>query len=346
LSACNHAIDQNEAQACANQVADANPNVILPGIDFFTPLMYSLFTEFPVVEMQPIFIADFDQPGVYSPFGGCASAFPGSAQLIADVKGHDRLAIIWAENAPGTECWKDTQERFYQYYADTLDNFTFKGFPYTPGEQASYPAVIQQVADYLQGAEKPAVFMGLQAPDCASFIPGLRSAGEDAPVYVSNSCDDEAVRGLPESEGTEFETPGYIVEQPELYDEFVQYELAQREAAIDEYGPKSPRSSFMRSMFSAVVFAYQVANQALAAGKDIDDREAFRKAIGAVDNFHLLGYPPVSCAGNVPEYESICQRQTNFSIWDGDTYTPDPDLPDGIDVTDLLVAVQQASPRQ
>ena len=37
------------------------------------------------------------------------------------------------------------------------------GFPYTPGEQAGYPAVIQQVADYLQGAENPAIFMGIQA---------------------------------------------------------------------------------------------------------------------------------------------------------------------------------------
>ena len=31
---------------------------------------------------------------------------------------------------PATECWQDTQERFYQYYADTLENFEFQGFPY------------------------------------------------------------------------------------------------------------------------------------------------------------------------------------------------------------------------
>ena len=99
------------------------------GVDFFTPLMYPLFTDFPVVETLPIFIADFDQPGVISPFGGCPTAFPSSAQMIADIKKHDRLAVIWAENAPGTECWKDTQERFYQYYADTLDNFEFQGVP-------------------------------------------------------------------------------------------------------------------------------------------------------------------------------------------------------------------------
>ena len=140
LAYCGHLVDQNEAQACANQLADANPNMIIPGVDFFTPLMYPLFTDFPVVEMLPIFIADFDQPGVYGIFGGCVTAFPSSAELIAEVKGHDRLAVIWSENAPGTECWRDTHERFYQYYADTLDNFAFQGFPYTPGDQATIRA--------------------------------------------------------------------------------------------------------------------------------------------------------------------------------------------------------------
>ena len=347
LVVCRHGADQNEAQACANELAAANPNVIVPGIDFFTPLMYPIFAPFPVVEMQPIFIADFDQPGVYAPFGGCASAFPSSAQMIAEIKGHDRLAIIWAENAPGTECWQDTQERFYQYYADTLDGFEFMGFPYTPGEQAGYPAVIQQVSDYLEGAENPAVFMGIAAPDCASFIQGLRSAGEESAVYTSNSCDDESVRGLPESAGTFFETPGFIVEQPELYSEFTQFMLAEREAALDAYGPQSPRGSFMRSMFSAVLFVYQVANAALEDGVDIDDREAFREAIATVEDFYLLGYQPVSCAGNVSEYESICQRKTNYSVWDGESYTPDTDITDGyIDVTDLLLAVEEALPRQ
>ena len=172
-SCARHAVDQNEAQACANQLADANPNVIVPGIDFFTPLMYPIFAPFPVVEMQPIFIADFDQPGVYAPFGGCASAFPSSAQMIAEIKGHDRLAIIWAENAPGTECWRDTQERFYQYYADTLDGVRVHRASRTrPGEQAGYPAVIQQVSDYLAGSREPRHLHGHRGPGLRLVHPG------------------------------------------------------------------------------------------------------------------------------------------------------------------------------
>ena len=214
LSYCGHLVDQNEAQACANQLADANPNMIIPGVDFFTPLMYPLFADFPVVEMLPIFIADFDQPGVYGIFGGCVTAFPSSAQIIAEVKGHDRLGVIWSQNAPGTECWVDTHERFYQYYADTLDNFAFKGFPFTPGDQATIPPVAQQIADYLEGAENPAVHLGAQATDCAAQIQALRAAGVEAQIYTTAACDSEAIRGLPESEGIDFEVPGYIVSNP------------------------------------------------------------------------------------------------------------------------------------
>ena len=184
--------------------------------------------------------------------------------MIAEIKGHDRLAIIWAEKRPARSAGRTRRSASTSTTPTRWTSFEFMGFPYTPGEQAGYPAVIQQVSDYLQGAENPAVFMGIAAPDCASFIQGLRSAGEESAVYTSNSCDDESVRGLPESAGTFFETPGFIVEQPELYSEFTQFMLAEREAALDAYGPQSPRGSFMRSMFSAVLFVYQVANAALA----------------------------------------------------------------------------------
>ena len=178
------------------------------GIDFFTPLMYPLFAEFPVIETLPIFIADFDQPGVISPFGGCPTAFPASAQMIAEVKEHDRLAVIWAENPPGTECWLDTQERFYQYYADTMENFEFQGFPYTPGEQAGYPAVVQQVADYLDGAESGSVYFGIQSSDCAAFIQALRGAGVEAEIYIADSCTERRRQGPPRERGGHLRAAG------------------------------------------------------------------------------------------------------------------------------------------
>lgn len=347
LSYCGHVIDQNEAQACANQIADDNPNTVYMGIDFFSPLMYPLFTDFPVVEMLPIFIADFDQAGVVSPFGGCPTAFPSSAQMIAEIKGHDRLAVIWDNNAPGVECWKDTQERFYQYYADTLDNFEFQGFPSTPGDTAVYGAVVQQVSDYLDGADNPAVYFGLGAAECASYISGLHNAGVEAQIYIADSCTSDAVKDLEESHGVIFELQGYLADQPELASDFVATELAAREAAIDASGPETPLTSYTRQSFSGIVFIYQVANGLLASGGDIDDREALRGAYTAVENYHVLGYRPVDCASTPEEYQSVCAHTATYASWDGSTFTVDPAIPGGfIDVTDLMNAVAEANPRQ
>ena len=239
---CGHLIDQNEAQACANQIADASPNVVINGVEFFTTLMYPLFAELPVVEMLPVFVGDFDQPGVYAALRRLRNRLPVHAQMIAEIKGHDRLAIIRSEDPAGVEWAAGRIERFLQYYADTVENFEFQEVPYAPGDRAGFPAVIQQVSDYLAGSEDGAVYMGLNSADCASFVQGFRGAGFEQAIYVADSCNDEAVRGLPESEGVTFESAGYLVQQPEIYNEFIQFELAEREAAIEAYGPPLRRS--------------------------------------------------------------------------------------------------------
>ena len=47
LEVCAHKVDQSEAQACATKVQEANPSLIIVGIDFFTPLMYPLWRASP-----------------------------------------------------------------------------------------------------------------------------------------------------------------------------------------------------------------------------------------------------------------------------------------------------------
>jgi branched-chain amino acid transport system substrate-binding protein len=348
LEYCGHVVNQDEAQKCANQIASAKPNVVLVGIDFFTPLMYPLFKDSAVVETLPIFIADFDQAGVVSPFGGCPTAFPASAQMIADVKKHDKLAVIWAQNAPGTECWTDTQDRFYKYETTNVPGFQYQGFPYNPGETAGYPAVVQQVANYLKDAKKGAVYFGIQAPDCAAFVKALRGAGVTAQIYTADSCSSDAMFNLSESHGIEAELQGYVSGQPDLYSSLVAYELDQREKAIQAAGPKAPLSNYTRQAFSGLVWIYQVANDVLASGGNIDDAAALRTAFGSVDNYHLVGYRPVSCKNNPSEYESVCAHTATYATWDGTKFTVDPAIPNKgvIDVRDLMNKVQQASPRK
>ena len=103
-----------------------------------------------------------------------------------------------------------------------------------------------------------------------------------------------------------FELQGYLLDQPELNSDFVNAELAAREAAIDEFGPQTPLTSYTRQAFSGVVFIYQVANQLLADGGDIDDREALREAFTAVDNYHVVGYRPDLAAPTTRPSTSRC----------------------------------------
>jgi branched-chain amino acid transport system substrate-binding protein len=348
LEYCGHVVNQDEAQKCANQVAGAKPNVVMIGVDFFSPLMYPLFKDSAVVETLPIFIADFNQPGVVSAFGGCPTAFPSSAEMIGQIKKHDKLAVIWAQNAPGTECWTDTQERFYKYMADTNQGFQYQGFPYNPGETAGYPAVIQQVANYLNGAKNPAVYFGIQATDCAAFLKGLRGAGITGQIYEADSCSSDAVFNLSESHGIEQELQGYVRGQPDLYSPLVAYELDQREKAIQAAAPKAPLSNYTRQAFSGVVWIYQVANDMLKAGGNIDDVAALRNAFASVEKYHLVGYRPVTCKNNPAEYQSVCAHTATYATWDGTKFTIDPAIQNKgvIDVTELMNNVAKAYPRK
>ncbi len=188
LEVCAHKIDQAEAQACATTVKEANPNLIIVGIDFFTPLMYPVWEGIPIMETVPIFVADFDQPGVVSAFGGCVSAFPGAALYAKEVKKADRVAVIHSDNAPGQQCYADTQKRFYEYL-----EVPHQPFPDKPGDPSDNDANVQAVINYLDGAENPVVTFGIQASDCAEYIKALDQAGYEGALVPAGSCVDESV---------------------------------------------------------------------------------------------------------------------------------------------------------
>jgi branched-chain amino acid transport system substrate-binding protein len=344
---CVHGFDPNAATACADEIAGKNPHVNINGIEFFTPALYPtmLAAGVPIIETVPIFVADFDTAGVTSAFGGCAAAFPGSAQMIGDVGGHDKLAVVYSNTPPGLECYADTQERFYQYYADTAENFAFIGLPDNSGDPSDNDAIIQQVADFLADATAPAVYFGIQAADCNEILSGLASAGVEAQIYTSGACVDEAVLTNPAAAGTIFEHQSFIVDRPDLYSEFIAWEIGVREQAIEAYGPTVPLSTFMRVAFAAVIQTWSVLNQMAAAGGDLEDRAAITAAFQGQSNQWILGAPPVDCTGVTTEYESICKRTLTYATWTGSEWDLAPLNGEYIDVTDLHNAVAEASPR-
>lgn len=335
LEVCVHKIDPAEAQACAAKIKGQNPNIVTMGVDFFSPLMYPVFAGLPVNQTVPIFVADFNTPGVISAFGGCVSAFPGAAKYLSEYQKADKVAVIYADNAPGQQCYTDTQERFYKFL-----NLPQQGFKDKPGDPSDNDANVQAILNYLGDAKKGAIHFGIQASDCAEYTKALAKAGNKNLLVVAGSCLDDSVLKDESSKGAFFEFQGYDLDQAKSYDEFTQWDLAEREEAIKAYGPDSPLSTFMRAAFAAMVWNYQILNDHVAAGGDVGDAAGVTKAFQGAENYHIVGYPPINCTDNAPQYQSVCKKSISYSQWDGTKFTPDPSLNgEFIDVTELISSI-------
>jgi len=187
---------------------------------------------------------------------------------------------------------------------------------------------------------KPAVYFGIQASDCAEYMKALNKAGFKGQIVASGSCNDQSVLDIPESHGVIFEQQSYIATQPELYSGFINREILSREAALTAYGPSSPGSAFLRTSFAAVVFAYQVMNEVIVAGADPTDNAVLQAALDAVDNYHVVGHPPVSCSDNAPDYSSVCKKSNTYTTWTGEKFEFFPGLENKfIDLTELLNSI-------
>ena len=306
------------------------------GIDFFSSAMYPVFQGIAVNQTVPIFISDFNTPGLYSAFGGCVSAFPGGAKYLKDYAKADRVAVLYADNAPGQQCYTDTQERFYKFL-----NLPEQGFKDSVGDPSDNDANVQAILKYLDGAQKGAIYFGIQASDCAEYTKAFAKAGNKNLLVESGSCLDESVTSDPSAKGAFFEFQNYDLTQASNYSPFAQWEMQEREQALKDYGPKSPLSTFMRTGFASQIWNWQILNDLVASGGDPKDAAAVTKAFAAAENSHVVGYPPISCNDNAPQYQSVCKKSTSYSQWDGTKFIPDPTLGAGkfIDLTELLSSI-------
>ena len=208
--------------------------------------------------------------------------------------------------------------------------------------------MVQQVSDYLDGAENPAVYFGISAAECADYIQGLAGAGVDAQIYIADSCTSDAVKGLPESDGVIFELQGYLLDQPELNSDFVNAELAAREAAIEEFGPQTP----LTQLHAPGVLRRRVhlPGRQPAAGRAAATSTTGRRSARpfmAVDNYHVVGYRPDLAASTTrPSTSRSAPTRRPTPRGTAARSRIDEAIPDGvIDVTELMVAVEEAYPR-
>ena len=187
----------------------------------------------------------------------------------------------------------------------------------------------------------------MQASDCVEFLKGLKAAGVNAHVVVSTAAVDDTVLALPESKGMNVELQGYNVADPSSLTDFAKWELDVRDKAIADYGPKAAVSNFMKDSFSTVVWGWQIANQHKADGKDPFDTKVLGDALANLGSYHVVGRPPVDCAGRAGGVPVHLLPLATYLVWDGTKYTADPDLQNKyLDVTELMNTVAKSNPRK
>jgi hypothetical protein len=351
FQACVHGLDPAEATNCANDIADEGPNVHIQGIDFFNPLMWPTLVAsgVPVMQTVPIFVSDFNTPGLISTEGGCVSAFPTGIQYMADVVKADPLIILYSNSAPGIECYNDTEARPAQQLVDEGVLTSFIGVQDASGDPTDNEAVVQKILEEAAKGSNPGVYFGIQASDCGELVAAMKAAGYTGAIVSSASCKDDSVLSQSFSHGMIFggDEEIYTPNDGIVLSPYVTKYSAWREANLDAYGPDAPKSQFMNVAHDVMVTAIITAMRFENGGGDVDDNASFIAFMAGQDNWHRAGRSiSMDCTQNSSEFVSVCRKDSGYYIWNGfdnGGWSYGPLGTDLIDATDLLLRMAEGA---
>ncbi len=351
LEVCVHDFDPNAAINCANEIAETQPNINVNGIEFFTPAMYPTFlgANVPTIQTVPIFVADFTQPEVISPWGGCPVAFPGGATYTVETLGLTKTAVLYANTPPGLECFADTEERFWDYLIDENPGQEWQGFADVSADPSDDDATVQAIIEFFGDTppEETGIFFGISAADCNAIMSAITASGVETTVIGAGSCIDDSVLANPASVGATFGQQGYISERPDLYDEYTAWELNWRNDLLENApGRTVPVSAFLRVGHSTGILVWEALNDMVAAGEDIDDPAAVVAWFQGLENQHMVGTPPVTCTDNTEEFPGVCKKTLTYTLWNGESWELGPLNGELINVGDIQNRVAEGNPRQ
>ena len=354
LDSCVHGLDPNEATACANEIADAQPNLHIQGIDFFNPLLWPTIVGagLPVLQTVPIFIEDFDTEGILSTEGGCVSSFPTAMEYGVEVLEADKYVIIYSDTAPGLVCYDDTERRMIQQLTDEgkIGQDDWVGISDASGDPTDNDAVVQQVLDFIEGSSNPWVYFGIQASDCNEILSALAANGYPGGIVASGSCRDDSVLSNPASAGVHFGSNLGITDRPDLWSDYKIKYTAWRDASFDRYGPTVPDSAFLETAHDVVITGLLQMIMFTDMGGDIDnDPAGFIDFMATQSNLHRAGLETsLNCTNNSDEFVSVCAKDMNYYIWDGPggQFEYGPLGPNNLDAAELILRAAEGNPRQ
>ena len=105
--------------------------------------------------------------------------------------------------------------------------------------------------------------------------------------------------------------------------------------------------SAFRDEVEAGILAWNVLNQMVADGEDIDDPNAVIAKFQGLENIHIIGVPPVTCTDNTVEFPAVCKKTITYVEWDGsDWVLVEPLNGEYFNVGDIQARVAAGNPRQ
>ena len=353
LDSCVHGLDPNEATACANEIAAAQPNLHIQGIDFFNPLLWPTIVGagLPVLQTVPIFIEDFDTEGILSTEGGCVSSFPTAMEYAVETLEADKFVIIYSNTAPGLVCYADTEERMIKQLENEgkIAAGDWIGVVDASGDPTDNDAVVQQVLDFVDGASNAWVFFGIQASDCNEIMSALAANGYEGGIATSGACRDDSVLANPASAGVHFGSNLGIPERPDLWSDYKVKYYEWREASLERFGPTVPQSAFMEVAHDVVITGLLQMIMFGDMGGDVDnDPAGFIDFMASQDNMHRAGSEtPLNCTTNSDEFVSVCAKDMGYYVWSGPggQFEYGPLGPNNLDSSELILRAAEGNPR-
>ena len=267
----------------------------------------------------------------------------------AEVVQADPVIILYANSAPGIECYEDTEKRPAQQLVDEGKMTSFVGIEDASGDPTDNEAVVQRIMEAAASGSNPGVFFGLQASDCAELVAGMVAAGYDGVIVSSASCKDDSVLSQPFSHGMiisgeeEIYTPNEGIELSAYQTKYNPW----RDANQDAYGPDAPKSQFMNVAHDVMVTAIITMMRFENSGGDVDDNAALIEYLAGQDNWNRAGRSkPMDCTTNSSEFVSVCKKDAGYYIWNGydnGGWSYGPLGTEILDATDLLLRMAEGA---
>lgn len=309
LEVCTAELAVAPSQACANQLLQKDPVVLLDTLNLLQSIEYPIYigAGLPVVENTGITPAAMSNATVPVIDAGCLTSAVVPIVHAMKTKKYKKVALINAGNLGSSraclEAYKDIPAQF--------PKSEFQAFTYTTTDPDQL-AVAQQVMTF----DPDAVIVQTSGTNCAQFWTAWDQLGYDGAVYNASSCQSPALfKSSPDLvKGQIFNFKADNAEAPSSYfrdHPFSRLELEMTDEALEAYKPGGAFTANARANGEALMWLAGVMDQMALKGQAIN-RQSLLTAIAA-DSYHLPNQPPPNCELKVPGMTSLCNFKN--SLW-------------------------------